>query len=187
MKLPAMFSKKSSVNLLPRDSFESSFLGKVLEWALVFGKWTVILVELVVVSAFLMSFGLDRKLTDLQRGIKKQVELVNSYEQVEKEFVVAQNRINFVKPILEDHDTTLSVFGKLAMITPIDIWYERISIGSNSVTVYAYASSIRGFSNYLRAVQQDQFFNPISIGSLESGASTEARLQFQATFGFNKE
>ena len=69
MRLPAFFGHKNSVNLLPKDAFESSTFGVVLEWALAFGKWVVILTQLVVMGAFLWRFGLDRKLTDLRKEI----------------------------------------------------------------------------------------------------------------------
>ncbi|PIW06761.1 hypothetical protein COW38_04310, partial [Candidatus Collierbacteria bacterium CG17_big_fil_post_rev_8_21_14_2_50_45_7] len=64
MKLPAFFGHKRSINLLPHDKFESSTLGIILSWSLRFGKWSVILTQLIVMGAFIYRFTLDRGLTD---------------------------------------------------------------------------------------------------------------------------
>ena len=69
MQLPAFFGHKRSINLLPRDAFEASTLGVVLEWALVFGKWAVIVTQLVVMGAFLWRFALDTRLSNLKKAI----------------------------------------------------------------------------------------------------------------------
>mgnify|MGYP001577796589 FL=1 len=76
MKLPAFFGHKRSINLLPRDAFESSTLGVILSWALVFGKWAVILTQLVVMGAFLYRFSLDRNLTDLRKSIASNASVI---------------------------------------------------------------------------------------------------------------
>ena len=72
MRFSALFRHKGAINLLPKDSFESSWAGRVLSWALAFGKWTVIVTQLVVIGAFLFRFGYDRKLTDLRRSLEEE-------------------------------------------------------------------------------------------------------------------
>lgn len=184
MKLPRFSSKKKDVNLLPKDSFESSLFGQVLEWALAFGKWTVILTQLVVVSAFLLRFGLDRKLNNILREIDDNVATINSYAQLERDFTVAQRRVNYIKPLIEEQGNVLAVFGKLGEITPIDVWYDDIAFNNNAVTVNAHASSIRGFNSLLVAAQREPLFKRITIGSMQSSASTESLLTFSLSLDY---
>ena len=76
MQLPAFFGRRRAINLLPRDSFESSQIGIVLAWLLSFGKWAVIVTQLIVMGAFLWRFSLDRELTDLKKSIAKNVAII---------------------------------------------------------------------------------------------------------------
>jgi hypothetical protein len=57
------------VNLLPKDPFLSTSLGKLLQWSLTVGRYLVIFTELIVVSSFAARFSLDRQVTDLNASI----------------------------------------------------------------------------------------------------------------------
>ena len=126
MKLPAFFGHKRSINLLPRDAFESSTLGVILAWALVFGKWAVILTQLVVMGAFLYRFSLDRNLTDLRKSIASNASVIKSYEQVERDFILAPKQVNQAKLALSSQETLLKVLANLEKITPRDVWYDQL-------------------------------------------------------------
>ncbi len=187
MSIAALFRKKGSINLLPKDSFESSWLGQFLTWALVFGKWTVIITQLVVVGAFVMRFGLDRRLTDLRREIEKEAALIRSFASIEKDFRLVQKQLIFIKPVVARQDETLGIVSRIEQITPSDVWYERISLSPGMVTLSAYSASIGGFSQFLQTLKQDEAFSSISLGSLKSGTQQGAKLQFEVTLGYGKQ
>src|SRR3989339_1461002 len=104
MGLPAFFGHKRSINLLPRDDFEASTLGVILAWALVFGKWSVIITQLIVMGTFLWRFQLDRELTDLRRSVAKEVVVIKSYETAERDFVLAQKQLTQIGHVLADQE-----------------------------------------------------------------------------------
>jgi len=187
VSIAALFRKKGSINLLPKDSFESSWLGQFLTWALVFGKWTVIITQLVVVGAFVMRFGLDRRLTDLRREIEKEAALIRSFASIEKDFRLVQKQLIFIKPVVARQDETLGIVSRIEQITPSDVWYERISLSPGMVTLSAYSASIGGFSQFLQTLKQDEAFSSISLGSLKSGTQQGAKLQFEVTLGYGKQ
>lgn len=178
MILPAFFGHKKSINLLPRDDFESSTLGVVLEWSMVFGKWAVILTQLVVMGAFLWRFTLDRSLTDLRKSIAKDTAVIKSYEQVERDFVLAQKQVTQAKTALDSQSQSLKVFTALTSATSEEIWYEKISLTSSTLSLTAYSSSLPGFGGFLTAIQKDPAFSAIRIGKIESSTSKGAELQF---------
>ncbi|PIR98786.1 hypothetical protein COT87_02910 [Candidatus Collierbacteria bacterium CG10_big_fil_rev_8_21_14_0_10_44_9] len=107
MKLPAFFGHKRSINLLPRDAFENSALGIILEWSLVFGKWSVILTQLIVMGAFLYRFTLDRSLTYLRKSIDRNVAVIKSFEQIERDFVLTQKQVAQAKIALDSQNILL--------------------------------------------------------------------------------
>ena len=178
MKLPAFFCYKKSINLLPRDSFEDSTLGIVLNWALVFGKWTVILTQLIVMSAFLYRFSLDRKLTDLRKKIEKDVVIIKSYEQIERDYVLAQKQITKAKESINSQNLVLRTFSEISKITPNDVWYEKIAVTDKTVGISAYAGSLAGFGQFLTTISNNNFIKEINLAKLETSSTKGAQIQF---------
>lgn len=178
MKLPAFFGHKRSINLLPRDAFESSTLGIILEWALVFGKWAVILTQLVVMGAFIYRFTLDRSLTDLRKAIAKNVAVVKSYDQVERDYVLAQKQVIKATTVLATQDQAMKILDRIEAITPSEVWYDRINLTPTTLTLTAYAASLPGFGQFLTSVQRDPLFTGVRVGKIESSVSKGAQMQF---------
>lgn len=178
MKLPAFFGHKRSINLLPRDAFETSAIGIVLEWSLVFGKWAVIVTQLIVMGAFLYRFTLDRTLTDLGKKIAKDVAVIKSYEQVERDFSLAQKQVIQAKAAMDSQKLVLKTLNTLEQITPTDVWYDRITLTPSAITVNALSASLPGFGRYLTAVQTNPLFTGIRVGKIESSGTRGAQLQF---------
>ena len=186
MKLPAFFGHKKSINLLPRDAFETSVLGVVLEWSLVFGKWAVILTQLVVMGAFLYRFTLDRKLTDLRKDIARDSAVVKSYEQVERDYVLAQKQVNQATTALSSQEIVLKNLNNLERITPSEVWFDRISLSPTTVTLTAYAADLPSFGKFLTAVQADKSYGAIRVGKIESSTGRGAQMQFDISMELKK-
>lgn len=186
MQLPAFSGRKKAINLLPRDAFESSSAGVVLEWGLAFGKWAVIVTQLIVMAAFLWRFGQDRQLTNLRREIDQQKAIIASYAQLETQFTLAQKQVNFAKPVLANQDKFQDTLEVIQSITPTDVWYERLTISDKSMSLTAYSASLSGFSRLLVALQRDPRFNSVSVGSIEDGGVRGAQLRFDVTLGFQE-
>lgn len=178
MQLPAFFGHKRSINLLPRDDFESSTLGVVLEWALAFGKWAVILTQLVVMAAFLWRFTLDRQMTDLRNSIAKDVAIVQSYAQIERDFTLAQKRVTVAKTTLDDQRAISSAFTTLVRATPAGVWYDHLTITPQMVTFTGYAASLGSFGQFLTTLQNSPLFTSVSISQIQDGGAKSAQMQF---------
>lgn len=186
MKLPAFFGHKRSINLLPRDPFENSTLGVILEWALVFGKWSVIVTQLIVMGAFLWRFALDRNLTDLRKQIAREVAVIKSYEQVEQEYVLAQKQLAQAKLALATQSKVLTTLADIERITPNEVWYERINFSPTSLSLTAYSASLPSFGQFLTALQANPEFGGIKIGKIESSSTKGAQMQFDISMEFKK-
>lgn len=183
MQLPAFFGRRKAINLLPRDSFESSQVGIVLGWLLAFGKWAVIVTQLVVMGAFLWRFGLDRELTDLKKQVAKNVAIIKSYDQVEREFVLTQKRLAEAKSVIAQQQLITEELAGLARITPLDVWYEKLIITPTSTSIAAYSRSLPGFSQLLSTLQQDSRYSSVSVAKIQDGGVSEAQMQFELTLG----
>jgi len=187
MQLPAFFGRKKAINLLPKDSFESSQIGIVLSWLLTFGKWAVIVTQLIVMGAFLWRFGLDRELTDLKKQIAKNVAIIKSYEQVERDFILTQKRLAAAKTVIEQQKLISEEMAALAAVTPLDVWYDKLTISPKSTSIAAYSRSLPGFSQFLGSLQKDPRYTSISVARIQDGGVADAQMQFEITLGRGKE
>jgi len=183
MQLPAFFGHKKSVNLLPRDSFESSPLGVVLEWALVFGKWSVIATQLVVMGVFLWRFTLDRRLTDLRKDIAESAAVIESYSDTESKFLLLQRQTAYASQVLKNQALFLDLLSKSEQATPPDVWYERMTFSPKALGLVSYSSSLSGFGGLLGNLQSSSAFDSVNIGTIEDGGVKGARLKFDITLG----
>jgi len=183
MQLPAFFGRRRAINLLPRDSFESSQMGIVLSWLLSFGKWAVIITQLIVMGAFLWRFSLDRELTDLKKSIAKNVAVIKSYEQIERDFVLTQKRLATAKIVMTQQKAITEELSTLASSTPLDVWYEKLTITPTSTTLSAYSRSLPGFSQLLSAIQQNPRYSSVSVARIQDGGVQNAQMQFEISMG----
>jgi Tfp pilus assembly protein PilN len=181
MNLPAFSGRKKSINLLPKDSFESSGVGVILSWALAFGKWTVIVTQLVVMGAFLYRFVLDRQVTNLRKEIDQQKAIIGSYSQIEDDFAMLQERLTFAKPALAAQKSLSDELTLLQSITPTDVWYERLNISKDTLQFTAYSSSLTGFSQFINAIQHRKEFASVSVARIENGGASGSQLSFDVT------
>lgn len=181
MQLPAFFGRHKSINLLPRDSFESSQLGVVLIWLLSFGKWAVIITQLIVMGAFLWRFSLDRELTDLKKSITKNVAIIKSYEQIERDFVLTQKRLETAKDVITQQNAITEEFSFLLSITPLDVWYEKLTVSPKATVISAYSRSLPGFSQFLAAIQHNPRYQGVSVARIQDGGVQNAQMQFEVS------
>jgi hypothetical protein len=151
------------------------------------GKWAVIITQLVVMGAFLWRFGLDRKLTNLRKEIQQQVAVIESYSQIEEEFVLAQKRVNHAKGTIERQEEVKRLLTKIQTVTPADVWYERITVSPSTISMTAHASSLPGFSRLLAGLQNDPDFRTVNVASIADGGLKGAQLSFDIMLTYGDE
>ena len=81
-----MVAQNKEINLLPKEKWETGTAGKLLKWALSIGRYIVVFTELVVISAFLYRFSLDRKLMDINEQVNQQKKIIVTYGDLETNF-----------------------------------------------------------------------------------------------------
>lgn len=141
--------------------------------------------QLVVMGAFLYRFSLDRQLTDLSKQIAKNVAIVKSYEDVERDFVLAQRRISKAKEVLSSQEAILKTVDSIATATPNQVWYVWLSISPEQVSMSAYVSSISGLGQFLNQINSNSRFKGVKIGKIESSSAKGALMQFDITISLS--
>ena len=139
----------SSINLLPKDSFEFSGLGKSLKWATTVGRVLVVMTEFVVLLAFGSRFYFDKKLDDLNTELTQKQAQIGAYVQVETD---TRKILAKQQPIKDAQLGGLGFRSKidgLTQILPAGTVLDSFTLNSNSLEVSGKAQSEYGFAQFL--------------------------------------
>lgn len=175
-KKPAIIS----INLVPKDPFFHTSLGRALQWALSAGRYIVIFTELIVIISFAARFTLDRQITDLNSTILDQQSLIESYGELESDFRMAQAKIENIKEIEQDVNI-VDVFERLSEVTPQDVTLSQLSIRPDSILVTGTTLSQSSFNLLVNNLQLSPRFNNVSVSKVESESGNGSGLNFSIT------
>ena len=85
VKIMAKLHKKSGINLLIKPEEELSISSQFLNWALTYGRYIIIIIQIVVLSVFFTRFKIDRDRTDLKEAVAQKRALIESIGEMETE------------------------------------------------------------------------------------------------------
>lgn len=107
--------------------------GKVLKWALTWGRRIVVLTELVVIAAFLSRFWLDTRLADMGEKIAQKRAVVTSSADFEKKFRQVLLRLEKLAAI-EKQTPLLAVYDQTKALIPSEVVVSQMSAEKSTVS-----------------------------------------------------
>lgn len=119
---------KKELSLLPDSENPDSFGAKLIKWLTTVGRWVIVLTELIVVSAFISRFWLDRKNSDLSETIRQQQAILGTTQSFENEYNSFQKRLSFIRKFYDNDPQYFQKIDTLIKSTPPDLIYQNISI-----------------------------------------------------------
>lgn len=175
---------ETKINLVPKDPFFNSFIGKTTTWALSIGRYIVIFTELVVIVSFLSRFQLDRQVTDLNNEILINSERVKSYGDLEERVREVQKKIETFNQTKTKEPLTLTL-DKLSNITPAEVIFEELIIQQNVVRIEARATSRLALEEFIQNMQASGDFSEVVSDNISNTDSKTPGFDFsiQAVVG----
>jgi Tfp pilus assembly protein PilN len=154
-----------SINLLPKDNWDRGLSAKILNWALTFGRYIVIITELVVVAAFIARFSLDQKLSDLHDSIKQKQVFIQANLEFENEFRDLQTRLYALNEAVSAQTNAKEVLDTFSSLTPANVRFSSFSYNQNVFEIKALSPTEDGLGAFINALST----NP-NIKNLESSS-----------------
>ena len=173
--------KKSApitVNLLPKDPFLTSPIGRLLQWSLTVGRYLVIFTESVVIMSFASRFYIDRRITDLNGSIHQKQIIIESYGDLEKQVREIQDKIQSYEQIQQQVDMTDS-FEALSQITPQDVTLEALNMKPDSVVFAGKTLSQNSFNLLVNNIQLSPHFSDVVINRIETKSDKDPGYNFE--------
>lgn len=178
LRLADMTAKKEKgINLLPQNEFEASILGRVLRWALSTFRYIVIVTEMVVMGAFLSRFWLDAQNSDLNESIKQKVGIISGYQDIEKEFNLAQKRLKIFSEISKQPPKSEAV-KTISSLLPSDVSLTSMSLGIDSSQINAVSASEQGIAQFITNLEAQKQFRKVELSQLASGKENQSYIIF---------
>lgn len=143
----------SSINLLPKDSFEFSAAGKVLKWVTTVGRVLVVLTEFVVLLAFGSRFYFDKKLDDLSTVLVQKEAQINNYAEVETDMRKVLAKQAPVEALQTGGLGFASKIDSLSRILPSGTVLSSLSLDTGSLVIEGNSESEYGFAQFISGLK----------------------------------
>jgi len=174
MKKPA----KININLLPKDPFLVSPLGRFLQWSLTVGRYLVVFTELIVIISFGSRFSLDRRITDLNASILQKKTIIQSYGDLESNVREIQKKTDSYTQV-EQKQSLADAFPALSEITPVDVQLTNLTIQPSAVSFSGKTNSTTSLNLLINNLVLSNKFSDVSVEKLTSGTAQEPGFVFK--------
>lgn len=166
------------VNLLIHKGDQTKLYIRLFRWILSSGRFIVVIVELVVIGAFIMRYKLDSELIDLQEKIKEQVPYIQSLQQDETTIRQTQFQLTTIKQTKAEGLIFSAALVKIASLTPKNIKLTGITIDrtqsfpKTTLFISGQTPSNRELSAFIQLLQKDPAFSEISLTNISFEGQT---------------
>lgn len=164
--------KTRKINLLPKEDFDRTTLGRILKWALTTFRFIVIIVEFVVITGFLSRFYLDVRIGDLDEEIKQRAALISSRADFEKEFRATQLKLSILSSNISPASKNVEILDFVSNNIPLDSRLISISQEGNLVSIRAASLSDLSINLFINDIKLSKLFTDVSLTRLEKNSDS---------------
>lgn len=161
-----MPANNPSINLLGDSNMDHTPVGRIVNWAVTYGRYIMIGTEIVVLLAFISRFSLDRKLTDLKEDVSQKQEIIQANLPFERDVRALQDKLSKIKTLKIQPISALDVLTSFQTILPSGMYLKTLSLEKNKLTVSAVAGSTGAFAQFINSMQRAKTLASINIGDI---------------------
>ncbi len=175
-----------NINLLPHKEFDQTVLGKLLRWALTYGRYIIVSTEVIVLLAFIYRFSLDRKITDLNDEIIQKSAIVQANMPFEQQFRNLQLRVQQVGNLFSNQDLLPKLLKHMENITPTGIRFTALAFSENAISAQVTASDTQVLSVFIQNLKSSDMLSDVNIGNINKGGAGANETRFALTANIKK-
>ena len=143
-------------------------------WLVTYGRFIIIIVELVVLSAFGLRFSYDTQLADLKDNIKRQSIALESYYIDEPRIRVFQKKLEFIKKNYDVNPTWEEIFTQVSSEIPLTVKLTSLSLEQDptlanptlQLRLAAQTNSINDLGFFLKNLRSNKKFNEVTLQNI---------------------
>ena len=174
-----MPAKSISINLLGDSEMEHTPLGRIVGWAVTYGRYIMIGTEIVVLLAFISRFSLDRKLTDLKEEISQKQDIIEANLEFERDVRQLQDKLAKIQTLINPPIDPFLAISQFQTILPQGVYLKSYDLSKRTINISAVAGSTLSFSQFMYNLQSTKTLSSIDIGDIKRDPL--AGIQFSVT------
>lgn len=162
----AATKKTRELNLLPKEEMGDTLSGQILSFTLSYGRYIIILTQIIVLSVFFMRFKLDRDHNDYKEIVSQRQSIVQSMSEIEKETRRIQTKLEYIKKITTHQTLYEEILTFLSASIPSEVKFSSLALRNgqtNEITIKGTAPTLSVFNSLLEIMQKDNKFKNLSI------------------------
>ncbi len=164
------------INLLPRDPFYDTLIGKIMVWSIQVGRYIIVFTEIIVIMSFASRFKLDRDLTDLTAEVTQKKSIVASFGDVETRTRKVQEKISTVSKLISEKNAVY-YFEKLTKRIPAGVELTQMTFQPGSLSFTGKANNSGVLAGLIVALKQEPEFT-VSVDRINSAGGNDPSVDF---------
>lgn len=170
-----------AINLLPKEEFAASTWGRVLKWLLSTFRVIVVVIEVVVMGAFLSRFWLDARSADLNDQIRQRQGTIESFVNFEKRFREIQAKIEIFAATTPQERQALPKIEVVTSLMPADVILDSVILMSDSIQLRAIAFTEESIAQYLVNLGASGEFEKVELQEASTGDDNSITFNIKVT------
>ena len=167
-----------SINLLGDSDMEHTPMGRIVNWAVTYGRYIMIGTEIVVLLAFISRFSLDRKLTDLKEEITQKQDIIEANAAFEKDVRTLQDKLSKIKALMAQPVNPLDTLVLFQSLLPSGVYIRNFELSKDTLAINATAGSTGSFAQFMTNLQASKYLSNVEIGDIKRDALTGIQFSF---------
>lgn len=160
-----------NLNLLHPKELQTKLPEKFVKWLISYGRFIVILVEVIVVAAFLTRFKYDADLDELKRKINQDLPYVEGLATDEALIEQTQNRLAIIDKTYLNYDRWQTTIVNLSTLTPASIQFIGLTLEEKDEKNLTFRISASTISNtdlgiFLNNLRTQENFREINLTNI---------------------
>ncbi len=167
-----MTAKAKSINLVPVDKFSKTIVGRVINWLLSTFRVIVILVEFVVMGAFLSRFWLDAKNSDITDELQDRQFVVEATQDLENEMNLFSAKVYRLKTLSQVNSPIVNFIDILPTLVPPEIKLINFEVYAKSASLFGNAINESFVNQFLTNLKSNDRVQSANVTRMSTDSST---------------
>lgn len=168
-------TNRLNLNLLYPQGIAPKLPAKFIKWLLNYGRFIVVIVEIIVLACFVMRFKLDEDLNNQKEQINSRVPYLDSLSLSETLSSQVHIRLKLIKQVFADSEKSSLTLKKIADQTPQSVIVQNINLDTKDDGIIDFKITSETTNNYdvavfLNGLRSEASFSEINLSSISFDA-----------------
>lgn len=138
------------------------------------GKTIIVVTEAIVLLVFLSRFKLDRQIQDLTESLDNKEAIIQSTQNIEKEYRDVQNKLNITVKLIDSQTNWYKKINAFDNEIPTGVTFKKIDYSQGAIDLSAQAQSASVFGAFMRNLIANESIKSVAIESSAYNVATQS-------------